>query len=70
MKQKINILRSDNGGDFTSNEFNEYWKEDGIKREITIPYKPQENGVAERNKKCIMEAVKAMIHDQDLPMYM
>ena len=63
-------MRSDNGGEFTSNEFNEYCKEVGIKRELTIPYNPEKNGVAERNNRSIMEAMKAMIHDQDLPMYL
>ena len=69
-EKKIKILRSDNGGDFASNEFNEYCKEAGIKRELTIPYNPQQNGVAERKNRSIMEVVKAMIHDQDLPMYL
>ena len=44
-KNKIKILRSDNGGEFTSNEFNDYCKEARIKRELTIPYNPQQNGV-------------------------
>ena len=63
----LNIMRSENGGEFTSNEFNDFCKEAGIKRELTIPYNPQQNGVAERKNRSIMEAVKAMIHDQDLP---
>jgi len=63
-------LRSDNGGEFTSNEFSEICKKAGIKRELTSPYNPQQNGVAERKNRTIMEAVKAMIHDQDLPMYL
>jgi transposase InsO family protein len=40
----------------------------GIKRELTTPYNPQQNSVAERKNRTIMEAVKTMIHDQDLPM--
>jgi transposase InsO family protein len=40
----------------------------GIKRELTTPYNPQQNDVAERKNKTILEAVKTMIHDQDLPM--
>ena len=36
-EKKIKILRSDNGGEFTSNEFNDYCKEAAIKRELTIP---------------------------------
>ena len=66
----IKTLRSDNGGEFTSNEFSEICKKAGIKRELTSPYNPQQNGVAERKNKTIMEAVKAMMHDQDLPMYL
>ena len=68
-EKKIKILRSDNGGEFTSNEFNDFCKEVGIKRELTIPYNPQQNGVVERKNISIMEVVKAMIHDKDIAMY-
>ena len=40
-KKKIKTFRSDNGGEFTSNEFNELYKDSGIKRELTTPYNPQ-----------------------------
>ena len=40
-EKKIKTLRSDNGGEFTSNEFNKLCKEAGIKRDITTPYNPQ-----------------------------
>ena len=39
-----------------------------IKRELTTPYNPQQNGVAKRKNRTIMEAINTMIHDQDLPM--
>ena len=57
-----------NGGEYTSKEFESFCKEEGIKRELTTPYNPQQNGVAERKNRTIMEGVKTMIHDQDLPM--
>jgi len=66
----IKTLRSDNGGEFTSGEFNDLCKRSGIKREFSTPYNPQHNGVAERKNQTIMEVVKAMIHDQDLSMYL
>jgi transposase InsO family protein len=66
-ERKIKILRSDNGGEYTSKEFVNYCKDVGIKRELTT-HNPQQNGVAERKNRTIMEAVKTMIHDQDLPM--
>jgi hypothetical protein len=45
-----------------------FCKDVGIKRELTTPYNPQQNGVAKRKNKTIMEEVKTMVHDQDLPM--
>ena len=40
-KKKIKTLRSDNGGEFTSNEFKDLCKEVRIKRELTTSYNPQ-----------------------------
>lgn len=47
-KMKIKILRTDNGSKYESNEFNDYFREVDIKREITIAYTPEQNRVAER----------------------
>jgi transposase InsO family protein len=46
-ERKIKILRSDNGGEYTSKEFVNFCKYVGIKRELTTPYNPQQNSVAE-----------------------
>jgi transposase InsO family protein len=46
IERKIKTLRSDNGGEFTSEEIKKYCKEDRIKRELSTPYNPQQNGVA------------------------
>jgi transposase InsO family protein len=67
-ERKIKILRSYNGGEYTSKEFVNFCKDVGIKRELTTPYNPQQNSVTEWKNKMIMEAVKTMIHDQELPM--
>ena len=69
-EKKIKTFISDNGEEFTSSDFNTFCKEVRIKRELSIPYNPQQNGVAERKNRTIIEAVKAMIHDQDLPMHL
>jgi len=65
---KIKVLRSDNRGVYTSNNFMDFCNEAGIKREKTIGYNPQQNGVAERKNKSIVNTVEAMIHGQSLPM--
>ena len=46
-ENKIKILRTDNGIECESNEFHDFFKEVGIKRETTTPYTPEQNGVAE-----------------------
>jgi hypothetical protein len=68
--KKIKVLRSDNGGEYIPQDFSDFCIEAGIKREYTIPYNLQQNGVAERKNKSIIKAVKAMIHDQHLPMFL
>ena len=69
-KKGIKTMRTDNGGEYTSKEFEAFCKEAGIKRELTTSYNPQHNGVVERKNRTIMEAVKTIIHDQDLPMHL
>jgi hypothetical protein len=56
--RRIRVLRSDNGGEYTSRDFNDFCIETGIKREYTIPYNPQHNGVVERKNRSIIEAPK------------
>jgi transposase InsO family protein len=45
--RSIKCLRTDNGGEFTSMEFENYCKEFGIDRHKTTAYTPQQNGVVE-----------------------
>jgi transposase InsO family protein len=63
----IKTLRTDNGGEFESLQIEDFCKEAGIKRQLTMPYNPQQNGVAERKNMTICEAAKAMMFHQDLP---
>lgn len=58
---KIGALRCDNGGEYMSNAFGSYLKEHGITREVTTPYSPEQNGVAERMNRTLIESAKAML---------
>jgi hypothetical protein len=64
---KIRLKNIYNGGDSDSRQFDDFYKEVGIKRQLTMPYNPQENGIVERKNRTIYEATKAMMCDQDLP---
>ena len=65
--KKVKALRSDNGGEYVSNECKNLCAVEGIKCELTAPHNPQQNGVAERKNKSIVGAARAMLHDQGLP---
>ena len=59
----MKTFRTDNGGEFTSNEFEEYLKSEGIKHEFTIPKCPEQNGVAERLNRTLVEMIHSMLAD-------
>lgn len=46
-RRKIKVLCTDRGGEFTSVEFGAYCAEEGVQRQLTGPYSPQQNGVVE-----------------------
>jgi transposase InsO family protein len=63
---KIKCLRSHNGGEFTSNEFKEFYEEHGIKIQFSIAITPQQNGVAERKNRTVQEMARTMLNDSKL----
>ena len=65
---KVKSLQSDNSGEYFSNEFKNFCAAEGIKRELTTPHNPQQNGLADRKSKIVVGAVKAMLHDHGLPL--
>ena len=65
----MQALRTDRGGEFTSIEFKEYCESSGIKRYLTAPYSPQQNGVVERRNQTVIGMVRSMLKCKNLPMY-
>jgi transposase InsO family protein len=55
------VLRTDNGGEFCGNEFEEFCKNYDIARQKTNPDTPQQNGVAERINKTLMEKSRCIL---------
>ena len=65
-EKKVKKLRTDNGMEFCSEEFNSYCKSEGIVRHYTIPYTPQQNGVAERMNRTIISKARCMLSNAGL----
>lgn len=66
-KYKLKMLRTDRGGEFTSNEFTDFYNQEGIKRQLTAPYSPQQNGVVERRNHTILEVTRSLLKAMDVP---
>lgn len=64
---KVRVLRTDRGGEFLSQEFKVFCEENGIHRELTAPYTPEQNGIAERKNRTVMEMARSMLKSKDLP---
>ncbi|MCP3666763.1 MAG: DDE-type integrase/transposase/recombinase [Gammaproteobacteria bacterium] len=66
--QKIKVLRTDNGGEYTSKQFADFCAIKGITHQCTVPYTPQQNGVAERFNRTVEECARSMLQHAGLSM--
>ncbi|KAK4406592.1 Retrovirus-related Pol polyprotein from transposon TNT 1-94 [Sesamum angolense] len=65
--KKLKVLRTDNGLEFCNQSFSNLCDECGIKRHKTNPNTPQQNGVAERMNRTLLEKVRCMLISSGLP---
>ncbi|KAK9043188.1 hypothetical protein V6N11_071535 [Hibiscus sabdariffa] len=65
--KSIKALRSDRGGEYLSQDFDELLKECGIISQLTPPGTPQWNGVSERINRTLLDMVRSMMIHTDLP---
>lgn len=63
---KVKCLRTNTGEYFFYNEFFKFYKDCGIKRQLTTTYTPQQNGVVESKNYTIIEMARSMIQTKDL----
>ena len=71
-KQKgsnIKTIRNYRRGEYTSRESEEYCKNEGIQKQLTSGYTPQQNGVSERRNSTIIELVRTIMNEKRLPKY-
>ncbi|KAE8664469.1 hypothetical protein F3Y22_tig00112762pilonHSYRG00050 [Hibiscus syriacus] len=64
--RKIKRLRTDNGGEYKSDPFFDVFHEYGIVRHFTVRNTPQQNGVAERMNRTLLEKVRCMLSNAGL----
>ncbi|GJZ94849.1 putative ribonuclease H-like domain-containing protein [Tanacetum coccineum] len=67
LNHRVKIIRSDNGTEFKNRNMLEFCGNKGIKQEYSNARTPQQNGVAERMNKTLIEAVRTMLADSLLP---
>ncbi|GKA60798.1 putative ribonuclease H-like domain-containing protein [Tanacetum coccineum] len=65
--KKVKIIRSDNGTEFKNKVMDDFCREKGIKREYSVARTPQQNGVAEKRNRTLIEADRIMLADSKLP---
>nr|GEU59358.1 putative reverse transcriptase domain-containing protein [Tanacetum cinerariifolium] len=64
---KVKMIRCDNGTEFKNKEMNQFYEMKGILRQFSVTRNPQQNKVAERRNKILIEAVRTMLADFKLP---
>ncbi|GJR82144.1 putative ribonuclease H-like domain-containing protein [Tanacetum coccineum] len=67
LNHKVKVIRSDNGIEFKNREMDEFCGQKGIKREYSVAKTPQQNRVAERKNRTLIEAARTMLVDSLLP---
>lgn len=65
--RKIKAVQSDNGKEYCNSTLDALFKEHGIRRRLTVPHTPEQNGVAERRNRTLVEAARCMIIQSGLP---
>ncbi|GJR28314.1 putative ribonuclease H-like domain-containing protein [Tanacetum coccineum] len=64
---KVKVIRCDNGTEFKNREMNQFCEMKGILRQFSVARTPQQNGVAERRNRTLIEAARTMLADSKLP---
>ncbi|CAI7769221.1 unnamed protein product [Closterium sp. NIES-53] len=64
---KVKVIHTDNGGEFIGADFEAVLKKKGIQHQLTVPYNPQQNGVAGRFNRTLHEGARTLLGRAGLP---
>nr|GFB64425.1 putative ribonuclease H-like domain-containing protein [Tanacetum cinerariifolium] len=67
MNHRVKVIRCKNETEFKNTEMNEFCKVKGIMRQYSVARTPQQNGVAERRNRTLIEAARTMLADLKFP---
>ena len=67
LERRVKTLRTDRGCEYLSDMFTGYCEEKGIIRHLKVPYTLQQNGVAEHRNRTLLDMVKSMMAQANLP---
>ena len=66
----IKVIRSDNGREYFKTELIKFMNSKGILHQTTCLYSPQQNGVAERKNRYILEVTRSLLIDGNVPSHL
>ena len=67
LDKSIKVFRTDRGREYLFEQFKELCDEKGIARQLKMPYTPQQNGVVKRRNRTLLEMVRSMMTQANLP---
>ena len=65
---RVRVIRTDNGGEYTSQPFNKLCTDKGIMHPFTNPYTSEQNGVSERLNRTLVESARSMLYHAKMPL--
>ena len=68
--KRIKYLQSDNGTEYLTKEFEDVLDQNGIKRRLTVPHLPEQNGIAERKNRTLIETTSCLLLHSNIPSHL
>ena len=70
LDNNIESLQSNRGGEYLSSDFDKYLLDNGILSQLSAPGMPQQNSMAERKNRIVLDIVRSMMSYSDLPNFL